>query len=150
LPRFMSSTKMARLVPQPQGQQPEEMMHISSFAIVKKGKELLLIKRLRPEFTAGKWTFPSALINFGEHPESAMKRIIREQLGAEARNVKLVDVQSYGDKHWDLCFVYEVSIDGVGKVSQDIEKAEYFDRGKLPPEFRVDHAEVLQTLGSKA
>ena len=141
---------MARLVPQPQGQQPEEMMHISSFAIAKRGKELLLVKRLRPEFTAGKWVFPSALINFGEHPESAMKRIIKERLGAEPRSMKLVDIQSYGDKHWDLCFVYEVSIDGVGKVSQDIEKAEYFDRGKLPPEFRADHAEVLQTLGSKA
>ncbi len=146
----MSSAKMARLVPQPQGQQPEEMMHISSFAIVKQGNKLLLAKRIRPEFTANKWTLPSALISFGEHPESAMKRIIKEQLGAEPRNTKLVDVQSYGDKHWDMCFVYEVSIDGVGKISQDIEKAEYFERGKLPPEFRADHAEVLQTLGSKA
>ena len=63
--------------------------------------------------------------------------------------MKLLDIQSFGDKHWDLCFIYEVAIDGVGKVSQDIEKAEYFDRGKLPPEFRSDHAEVLQALGSK-
>ena len=140
---------MARLTPQAPGQQSEETMHISSFAITKRGKELLLVKRIRPEFTAGKWIFPSSLINYGEHPEAAIKRIVKEQLGAEAKDVKLIDIQSFGDKHWDLCFVYEVSIDGVGKVSQDIEKAEYFDRGKLPPEFRSDHAEVLQTLGSK-
>ncbi len=145
----MSTTKTARLTPQPQGQQSEEVMHISSFAIAKKGNELLLVKRSRPEFTAGKWVFPSSIINFGEHPESAVKRIVKEQLGAEPKNVKLLDIQSYGDKHWDLCFVYEVSIDSVGKVSQDIEKAEYFDRGKLPSEFRSDHAEVLQSLGSK-
>jgi ADP-ribose pyrophosphatase YjhB (NUDIX family) len=145
----MSTTKMARLTPQAPGQQSEEMMHISSFAITKRGKELLLVKRIRPEFTAGKWIFPSSIINYGEHPEAAAKRIVKEQLGAEAKNVKLVDIQSFGDKHWDLCFVYEVSIDGVGKVSQDIEKAEYFDRGKLPTEFRSDHAEVLQTLGSR-
>ena len=54
-------------------------MHISSFAITKRGKELLLVKRIRPEFTAGKWIFPSSLINYGEHPESAIKRIVREQ-----------------------------------------------------------------------
>jgi len=145
----MSSTKTARLTPQPQGQQSEEVMHVSSFAIIKKENELLLVKRIRPEFSAGKWLFPSAIINFGEHPESAIKRIVKEQIGAEPKNVRLVDVQSYGDKHWDMCFVYEASIDSVGKLSQDIEKAEYFDRGKLPPEFRSDHAEVLQSLGSK-
>ena len=78
-----------------------------------------------------------------------MKRIVREQLGVESTNVRLLDVQSYGDKHWDICFVYDVSIDSIGKLSQDIERAEYFDRGKLPPEFRSDHMEVLQSLGSK-
>ena len=145
----MSSQKTARLTPQIQGQQSEEVVHISAFAIIRRGNELLLAKRLRPEFTAGKWVFPSVIINFGENPESAAKRIVREQLGADSKEVRLVDVQSYGDKHWDICFVYEVSIDGIGKLSQDIERAEYFDRGKLPPEFRSDHMEVLQGLGSK-
>ena len=93
--------------------------------------------------------FPSAIINFGEDPESAVKRVVKEQLGADPKDVRLIAVQSYGDKHWDICFVYEVSIDGVGKLSQDVERTEYFDRGKLPPEFRSDHMEVLQGLGSK-
>jgi ADP-ribose pyrophosphatase YjhB (NUDIX family) len=145
----MSSQKTARLTPQVQGQQSEEVVHISAFAIIRRGNDLLLAKKLRPEFTAGKWVFPSAIINFGENPESAAKRIVREQLGADSKNVRLLDVQSYGDKHWDICFVYDVSIDGIGGLSQDIERAEYFDRGKLPPEFRSDHMEVLQGLGSK-
>ncbi|MDA4112728.1 MAG: NUDIX domain-containing protein [Thaumarchaeota archaeon] len=145
----MSTQKTARLTPQVQGQQSEEVAHISAFAIIKRGNELLLIKKIRPEFTAGKWVFPSAIINFGEHPESAIKRVVREQLGADSKNVRLLDVQSYGDKHWDICFVYDVSIDGIGSLSQDVERAEYFDRGKLPPEFRSDHMEVLQALGSK-
>lgn len=142
--------KMARLSPQAQGQQSDEVVHISSFAIIKKGDRILLAKRLRPEFTAGKWTIPSSIINVGEHPEEAVKRIVREQVGAEARSTKLLDIQSYGDKHWDLCFVYEVSVDGTGKISPDIELVEYFEKGKMPPEFRTDHAEVLQTMGSKA
>jgi ADP-ribose pyrophosphatase YjhB (NUDIX family) len=145
-----SSQKTARLTPQVQGQQSEEFAHISSFAIIRRGNELLLVKKIRPEFTAGKWVLPSAIINFGEHPESAMKRIVREQLGVDSKNVRLLDVQSYGDKHWDICFVYDVSIESIEKLSQDIERAEYFDRGKLPLEFRSDHMEVLQSLGSKA
>jgi ADP-ribose pyrophosphatase YjhB (NUDIX family) len=147
----MSSTqKTARLVPQVPGQQSEEVVHISSFALVKRGNnELLLVKRIRPEFSAGKWLFPSAIVNFGEHPEAAIKRILREQVGAEAKNVRLVDFQSWGDKHWDICLVYEVSIDGPGKLHADIEKAEYFDRSKLPAETRSDHLEVLEALGSK-
>ncbi len=145
----MSSAKIARLIPQASGQQSEEMMHVSSFAIIKQGNKLLLAKRIRPEFTANKWTLPSSLINFGEHPEQAIKRIVKEQVGAEPKNVELIDVQSYGDKHWDLCFVYEVSIDGTGKLSADVEKVEYFEKGKLPPEFRADHNEILQNLGSK-
>ena len=141
-----SSQKTARLMPIIAGQHTEEMVHISSFAMIRKGDGLLLAKRIRPEFTAGKWVLPSSIINFGENPESATKRIVREQLGTDAKNVKLIGVQSYGDKHWDICFVYEVSIDEIGRLSPDIEKAEYFERGKLPPEFRSDHMEVLQGL----
>ena|ERR1700730_9271125 len=146
----MSSTKAARLIPQVPGQQSDEVVHISSFGVIKRGNsdELLLVKRIRPEFSAGKWLLPSAIINFGESPEAAMKRIVREQLGVDATNVRLIDFQSYGDKHWDLCFVYSASVDSVGKLHPDIEKAEYFERGKLPPEFRSDHLEVLQALES--
>lgn len=145
----MSSAKAARLIPQPEGYQGEEFVHISSFAIIKRGNELLLTKKLRPEYTAGKWVFPSSIFYFGETPESSMKRIIKDQLGVEPKSVRLIEVQSYGDKHWDLCFVFEVSIDAVGKLSQDIEKAEYFSRNNLPAEFRTDNLEILQTLGSK-
>ena len=90
-----------------------------------------------------------SIINFGEDPKSAMERIIREQIGASPSTIKLLDVQSYGDKHWDLCFVYDVTIDRVGKLSQDVESAAYFNRQKLPPEFRSDNLEVLETLEKK-
>ena len=138
--------KIARLIPQPSGQQSEEMVHISSFARVRNGDEILLVKKNKPEYTAGKWVFPSAIINFGEDPELAIERIVKEQLGTPPKSVKLLDVQSYGGKHWDLCFVYEVTIDRVGKLADDIDKAGYFDRKKLPPEFRSDHLEVLNGL----
>lgn len=141
-----AAQKLARLIPQPQGQQSEDMVHISSFARVRNRNEILLVKKNKPDFTAGKWVFPSAIINFGEDPAMAVERIVKEQLGTAPKNVKLIDVQSYGDKHWDLCFVYDVTIDRVGKLSADIDTAGYFDRKKLPPEFRSDHLEVLNGL----
>jgi len=145
----MSSPKGARLIPQVPGPTPEEVVHISSFALIRKGQQILLAKRLRPEFTAGKWTIPSAIISYGEHPEDAVRRITKELLGSDPTGVRLLDFQSYGGKHWDLCFVYDVSIAGLGSLSPDVERAEYFDIVRMPPEFRGDHNEVLQGLMEK-
>jgi ADP-ribose pyrophosphatase YjhB (NUDIX family) len=145
----MSSPKTARLVPQPDGTQPEEVMHISSFALITRGTQLLLVKRAKPERWAGKWCIPGAIIAYGEDPAAGVRRAVLEQLGAKATVAKLLDVQSFGDKHWDLCFVYEVEMPGPGKLGQDFEKAGYFDLSKLPPELRDDHREVLDMAKSR-
>jgi len=146
----MSAPKSARLIPQPDVGGPfEEMVHISSFAIIKKGSKLLLEKRLKPEFSAGKWVIPGAVINYGEDPLAGVKRVLKNQLGADAGKVELIDVQSYGDKHWDICFVYKVEIQKVGTLSQDVEKTDYFELRNLPPEFRDDHREIIDTLNTR-
>jgi ADP-ribose pyrophosphatase YjhB (NUDIX family) len=139
----MSSPKIARLVPQVEGTQPEEVMHISSFVLVRKGAQLLLVRRVKPERWAGKWCIPGAIINYGEDPGAAALRIVREQLGAVATALKLLDVQSYGDKHWDMCFLFDADVPSLGKLGGDLDKAEYFDLSELPPEVRADHKEVL-------
>jgi ADP-ribose pyrophosphatase YjhB (NUDIX family) len=145
----MSSPKTAKLVPQPDGSQPEEVMHVSSFVLARKGTQLLLLRRVKPERIAGSWSLPSAVINYGEDPGAAALRIVREQLGATATALKLVDVQSFGEKHWDLCFVFHVDIPGVGKLGGDFDKAEYFDLAKLPPELREGNREVLDMAKSR-
>ncbi len=145
----MSSPKSARLVPQPEGAQPEEVTHISSFAVIGKGSAPLLVRRARPEHMAGSWCLPGTVILYGEDPEAAVRRVVKEQLGATAVGVKLIDVQSYGDKHWDLCFVYHVEAPRLGKLSGDFDKAESFELSKLPPELREGHREVLDTARSR-
>jgi ADP-ribose pyrophosphatase YjhB (NUDIX family) len=145
----MSSPKTARLVPQPDGTQPDEMMHISSFALIMRGTKVLLVKRSKPERWAGKWCLPAAIINYGEDPAAGVMRVVLEQLGSTANVAKLLDVQSYGDKHWDICFLYEVEVFGPSKLGQDFEKAAYFDLDKLPPEVRDDHREVLEMAKSR-
>lgn len=145
----MSSPKLARLVPQADGAQPEEVTHISSFVMVMKGQQLLLARRVKPERWAGKWVIPASIINYGEDPGAAALRIVREQLGATASVLKLLDVQSYGDKHWDMCFIFHAEVTSVAKLGGDFDKAEYFDLAKLPPELRDDHREVLEMAKSR-
>jgi ADP-ribose pyrophosphatase YjhB (NUDIX family) len=145
----MSTPKMARLVPQPEGAQPEEVTHISAFAFVRRGNQVLLLRRSRPERWAGKWCVPSAILLYGEDPASGVRRVVGEQMGVTATVAKLLDVQSYGDKHWDLCFVYEVEAHGPGKLGQDFDKGAYFDVANLPPELRDDHREVLELAKSR-
>jgi ADP-ribose pyrophosphatase YjhB (NUDIX family) len=145
----LSTPKTAKLVPQPDGTQPEEVMHISSFVLVRKGAHLLLVRRARPERMAGTWNLPSAVIYYGEDPGAAALRIVKEQLGATATALKLLDVQSFGDKHWDLCFVFEAEIPSVGKLGGDFDKDDYFDLSKLPPELREGHREVLDMAKSR-
>jgi ADP-ribose pyrophosphatase YjhB (NUDIX family) len=145
----MSATKSARLVPQADGTQPEEVVHISSFVIVRKGGQLLLLRRVKPEKLAGSWSLPGTVINYGEDPGHAALRIIQEQVGAVPTTLKLLDVQSYGDKHWDLCFVFEADVATPGKLGGDFDKADYFDLAKLPPELREGHREVLDMSKSR-
>jgi len=145
----MSSPKTAKLVPQPDGTQPEEVVHISSFVLVRKGAHLLLVRRVKPERMAGNWYLPAAVINYGEDPGAAALRIVREQLGATATALRLLDVQSFGDKHWDMCFVFQAEIPGAGKPGGDFDKADYFDLAKLPPELREGHREVLDMAKSR-
>jgi ADP-ribose pyrophosphatase YjhB (NUDIX family) len=145
----MSSPKTAKLVPQADGTQPEEVLHISSFVLVMKGAQLLLIRRVKPERLAGSWCLPSAVINYGEDPGAAALRIVREQVGATATALKLIDVQSFGDKHWDMCFVFHAETAGAAKLGGDFDKAEYFDLAKLPPELREGHREVLDAAKSR-
>ena len=126
------------------------MVHISSFVFVTDGAgKILLVKRSKPERWAGKWLIPGSILLYGEDPTVGAGRTLKEQLGATATEVKLLGVDSYGDKHWDICFVFHAQIPGIGQAGQDFEKAEYFDLAELPPELRDDHREVIEMAKSR-
>lgn len=145
----MSSVKRASMVPQVEGTQPEEMAHVSSFVLVMKGTQVLLAWRSKPERAANTWNLPSAVINWGEDPGHAALRIVREQIGVAPSAMKLLDVQSFGDKHWDICFLFQCEVPAVGKLQDGIDKTGWFDLGKLPPELREGHREVIDYAKSR-
>lgn len=62
------------------------------------------------------WRLPAAYLREGEHPDDTVKRIVLDQLGAKQCFVRGQRTYNFhdpsgrfaGQKHWDLCFVYEV------------------------------------------
>jgi ADP-ribose pyrophosphatase YjhB (NUDIX family) len=111
-------------------------MCISVFAVLRKGGGVLVGVNKRggrwasewlPSITksTGKdldeewatWRLPSAYIFEGEHPDDALVRIVRGQLGVSRFAYSSPRVSSYaepsewypGNRHWDLTFAYEVT-----------------------------------------
>lgn len=68
------------------------------------------------------WRLPSTYLREGEHPETALRRIMEDQLGIGDYSLakKGPQVFSYtapsdwypGNNHWDLAFVYDVRVRG--------------------------------------
>lgn len=55
--------------------------------ILNKEKEILLTKRIEPMFPQwnGKWGIPGGQIEFGENPDEALHRELKEELGIEVK-----------------------------------------------------------------
>ena len=113
-------------------------MCISVFALVRRGGGLLVGVPKRRERWSSEWLpsisknagkallaeweaphLPSAYIFEGEHPDRALERVLRGQLGLTRFAYSSPRVFSFfepsewypGNKHWDLAFAYEVTTD---------------------------------------
>jgi ADP-ribose pyrophosphatase YjhB (NUDIX family) len=108
---------------------PEGGLCIGSFLIIEKKGAVLFGKAVKPEFAKGKWLLPASHLKFGEHPDVAARRIVMEQLSAEANVIKYRGVWGFADLHWDICFVYDVKLDSEPKVLEEAEASKY------PPDY---------------
>ncbi|MGA1848740.1 MAG: (deoxy)nucleoside triphosphate pyrophosphohydrolase [Thermoplasmatota archaeon] len=65
-------------------------------ALIKRDDRILVAQRLPDSlFEPDRWEFPGGKVDFGEHPEKAMRRELLEEIGIEIEVGELYDLASH-------------------------------------------------------
>lgn len=152
-----------------EGHAPKGGTCISVFLVLKGKDGILVGKMAKPEVwvekffvgemfapkyvASNKWVIPASHLKYGEKPNDAAMRVLTEQVGVGEGKLAFRQVQSHlsqnpddrEDAHWDICFVYE------GTLEHKIERPEWFSELEFvkPQELTSDdftrgHWDVLE------
>jgi mutator protein MutT len=105
------------------------------------GHVLLLKHRFRPG--AG-WGMPGGFIEKGEHPEDALRRELREEIGLEVKQIKLFTVRTFKNPmQVEIVFCCRAAGE-IGQLGLEIQKAVWFARGEFPEGLPQDQSELIK------
>ena len=96
------------------------------------------------------WFLPDDLLDHLEHPDEGVRRIVREQTGLAADDLRLAEIESFGDGAWHLVFHYVAVLDEPAPVDPrgNVAEATWFPLDELPPASEVaHHGWGLEVLG---
>lgn len=114
--------------------------------IVESGK-ILLVKATRG-FNKGRWTLPGGFVSYGEAPDAALVREIREEVGVLAEIGKLLGIESFIGQgtwfHWHMCF-YEARLlsHDFAPSADEIEAVQWFP---LADALKVINLKTLKAI----
>jgi ADP-ribose pyrophosphatase YjhB (NUDIX family) len=103
-------------------------------AIIERAGRILLARRGRPPY-ADTWDVPGGFIEAGEHPERALRRELREELGVATRSARLAGfyTDTYGPGGIPLMeIIYVARIAGRPRAADDVSEVAWFRRDRLP------------------
>ena len=124
----------------------ENPLPVAASVVVKKGKEVLLVKRANHPMK-GMWCLPCGFAEIDERIEEAVLRELQEETHLSGSIGRLIDAQTghnyfYGNM---LMISYEViHVKGQPKAGDDAAEARYFPLDHLPPLAFSSHASALQ------
>lgn len=105
----------------------KEFQKVAAHAFIKKGNKFLVtLRSLTDDYKPGEWDFPGGTIEFGESPEFALKREIREEtkLKIAIKRPVYICSNTQGPRH-QFWIVYECEYLG-GEVKLNIEEHSEF------------------------
>lgn len=110
------------------------------------GEVLLLNHLLRP---MSGWGVPGGFMEFGEQPEAAFRREIREETGLDLKNVTIYRARTL-KRHIEIIFLAEAV--GEARVqSREIIELGWFAVEDIPKEMSLDQQFLVQkALGTQA
>lgn len=127
---------------------PKKIIQITVFVglVINNGK-ILLVKRNEPEVKGAhlKWEFPGGKVDFGETPEQAVVREIREETGVTVRIKRLLPTiqTAYWDYPWGVQHTLLLGFE-CKYISQDKRKKDHHVADvRWVPLVQVDNYEML-------
>ena len=120
-----------------------------AIAIAVKAKKFLLIKRgMAPR--KGTWGSPSGFIEFGETPEEACLRELKEETGVSGQVAKLVGIGRIEDKeiYGDILAVRYLVKAGDEEItpSDEVEDARFFGIAELPDYYVRYNSNIIKSI----
>lgn len=126
----------------------DKQIKVSCEMIVEKDKQVLLTLR-KNIFGSGQWCFPGGHMEHGESSLVCAKRELKEEIGVEAVDIKLIAVINDTPEHQDTHYVRFVYL--ITKWNGEIINAEpdiceqfkWFNINNLPEPFFIGQQKVL-------
>jgi 8-oxo-dGTP diphosphatase len=115
--------------------------------IIKKGNEILLIKRRNIPFK-NSWALPGGYLEYNEKTEDAVIREIFEETGLVTEIINLIGV--YSDPKRDprghtVSIIYELRIiKGKLESGDDASDVNFFNLNNLPDNLSFDHKKIIK------
>jgi ADP-ribose pyrophosphatase YjhB (NUDIX family) len=105
------------------------------------GRVLLLHHRFRP---GSGWGIPGGFIKRGEQPDEAVRRELREEVGLEIEDLKLLKTRAFRKaRQVEIVFRCRAR-GGTEQLSFEIKRLGWFNPHELPKELPRDQAELIK------
>ncbi len=100
--------------------------------ITNENEEVLLLDHVFR--SASGWGIPGGFVNYGEQPETTVKREIFEETGLELRDIKLLRVRTV-NSHIEI--LYRAKSGGIPEINRETFQAGWFKIDEMPEKMNI-------------